>query len=70
MSTMTWNTQHDETCPVTEARRDFLRNRKLIALGHGERVAHAIEVEYDNGGDLEVELCTCHPDVPGWMEAH
>lgn len=57
-----WENQHDPECPITQERRDLLAAlRAAQAANDAGRVA-ALEgavVEYDGGGDQEVEGCTC-----------
>lgn len=55
-----WEVIHDEACAVTRERRDLLAD-VAKAANDPDQLAylHGAVVEYDKGGDQEVENCTC-----------
>lgn len=59
---MGWTHQHDPECPVTRDRRNLLIKLAEARKAGDETLVRALEgagIEYDNGGDQEVECCTC-----------
>ena len=60
---MNWHNQHTDDCAVTVARVSLLAELAASDAEQGDSGRHAYLLgavpEYDNGGDQEVELCTC-----------
>ena len=54
-----WTNTHSDTCPVTHARRQAETDPLLTG-----DVREGVLIELDEGGDDEVENCTCGVIAP------